>query len=347
MAVTRYSLILLAAILLGCGSDGELLGVIVTDGSVIVVDDGPTDDGATDNGATDGDGTDDGTTDGEVADDGAILTDGGTTSESGFDGEAGLPQPTPFGPPSVVTAVADPNSDSEDPSMTGDSLELYFMSTRSGNPDIWLSVRPSVSAAWGAPTAVKELNTSVDEGAPGVSLDGLTLWFCRSAMPNRPQIWVTTRTARGRAWGAPTPVSELDTAGRQLEPAVDEAQLVMFFSSDRLGAGWDLYSSSRPDLQSVWGPPQLIPELTTTANDWDPFAGAQGLEIWFASTRSGAGDLFWSQRASLTDPFAPPVPIAELNTSSTEGDPTLSPDFRHILFASNRSGRFEIYEAWR
>ena len=54
-----------------------------------------------------------------------------------------------------------------------------------------------------------------------------------------------------------------------------------------------------------------------------------------------------SQRASIADQFAPPVPLAELNTSSTEGDPALSPDFRHILFASNRSGRFEIYEAWR
>jgi hypothetical protein len=349
MAVTRHSLVLLAPILLSCGSEGELLGVIVRDAGVMVVDDGPPNDGAMDGDVTNDGPTVDGPTDGGVVDDGAILTDSGTTPESGLDAEAGVLQPTPFGPPSIVTAIADPNADSEDPSMTGDSLELYFMSTRSGNPDIWLSARPSASAPWGTPTAVKELNTSVDEGAPGVSLDGLTLWFCRSAMPNRPEIWLSTRTARGQAWGPPAAVSELDTAGRQLEPAVDESSLLMFFASDRLGAGWELFSSSRPDVRSIWGTPRSIGELNTSsgANDWDPFTGAGGLQIWFASTRSGGGDLYWSQRASIADQFAPPVPLAELNTSSTEGDPALSPDFRHILFASNRSGRFEIYEAWR
>jgi hypothetical protein len=204
MAVTRHGLALLAPVLLSCGSEGQLLGVIVTDAGVMVVDDGPANDGAMDgDGTLEGPPVDD-ATDGGVVDDGAIPADSATTPESGLDGEAGVLQPRPFGPPSVITAVADPNADSEDPSMTGDSLELYFMSTRSGNPDIWLSARPSTSAPWGAPTAVKELNTSVDEGAPGVSLDGLALWFCRSAMPNRPEIWLSTRAARGQPWGPPT-----------------------------------------------------------------------------------------------------------------------------------------------
>lgn len=348
-----------ASLVLACTTAGELLGVIVTDGGVVEGNVIPTDDGAAPDGsiiATDDaavvDETAIPTDDVAVSEAQGIPTDGGrgTAVEGGDDADAGPPQFLPFGPVSMVAATSDPNSDNQDPSMTGDSLELYFMSTRTGNPDIWVSSRPSTSAPWGTATPVRQLNTSLDEGAPGVSVDGLNLWFCRSVMASHPEIWFTSRTSRSLPWGAPSTVTELNTAGRQLEPAVDESMLLMFFSSDRAdGGGWDLYSSSRRTVRSVWAAPREIVELNTPsrANDLDPFAGAYGLQIWFASTRSGGGDLYWSHRAALADRFAPPVPIKELNTPSDERDPTLSPDLRHILFASNRSGRFQIYEAWR
>ncbi|MDP9001856.1 MAG: hypothetical protein M3O46_17285 [Myxococcota bacterium] len=355
----RQHLVAVAAVLLvACGSAGELLGVILTvdggvpDGSVISADDGSAADDATIP-----------TDDGGVADDTAIpsddvaaadaqniSTDGARTIDGGDDAEGGSLQFVPFGPVSMLVATSDPNADNEDPSMTGDSLELYFMSTRTGNADVWVSVRPSATAPWGAPTSVRQINTSLDEGAPGVSLDGLSLWFCRSVTFSRPEIWLTTRASRSLPWGPPAPVPELNTVGRQLEPAVDESMLLIFFASDRVDAGgWDLYSSSRPTVRAVWAAPREVVELNTAAraNDGDPFVGAYGLQVWFASTRTGSGDLYWSHRVSLTDRFAPPVPVKELNTPWAESDPTLSSDFRHILFASNRSGRFQIYEAWR
>ena len=51
--------------------------------------------------------------------------------------------------------------------------------------------------------------------------------------------------------------------------------------------------------------------------------------------------------AQATDPFGPPMPITELNTSSREQDPWLTPDLRYIMFSSDSGGRMDIYEASR
>jgi WD40-like Beta Propeller Repeat len=332
-AVKRSALAALAAWLLGCGSVVELLGVIGADGGSTGLDAGLPDSTV----------SRDASSDSEAAADSAAAEAQSDAADAG-DGaalDAGFLR-TPFGPPAIVAAIADIDADNEDPSMTGDSLELYFSSTRSGNQDIWLSVRSSADAGWGAPTPVTELNSPTGEGAPGVSLDGLTIWFSRSS-----QVLVSTRTARTQPWGTPSPVAELNTPGSQLDPAVDESSLLLFFASNRGDAGYDLYASSRPDLLSAWSPPAPIPGLNTPVDDLDPFVGSFGLQVWFASSRSGAGDLFWSSRSSVTDPFAPPVALDSLNTAFKESDPTLSADFHYILFASSRAGMPQIYEAYR
>ncbi len=330
-AVKRSALVALALPLLGCGSVAELLGVIFTDAgsSAVAGEDG----GAPETGVI-VEGGADVLASGEG---GSFDADGGL---SDVDADAALDAGflmTPFGTPTLVTALADIDADNEDPSMTGDSLELYFMSNRNGTGDIWVSLRSSPDAGWGAPQPVMELNTD-----GGVSLDGLTMWFSRSGA-----IWVTTRGARGQPWSPPSPVSELNKVGSQLDPAVDESSLLMFFASNRADAGYDLYSSSRPNTMATWGDPAPITGVNSASDDLDPFVGSYGLQVWFASSRSGAGDLFWSYRGSTTDAFVAPIPLDSLNTATKESDPTLSADFRYILFASNRIGMPQIYEAYR
>ena len=314
----------------------ELLGVITTDAGSAPVDAGEGADAAP---ASDASGDRDAALESGTAEGGAFDADADAILDADADG---LLLRTPFGPPSLVTAIADIDADNEDPSMTGDSLELYFLSKRAGTADIWRSLRASPDAGWGTPQPVTELNSDAGEGAPGVSLDGLTMWFSRTS-----QVWVTNRAARMQPWAAPSPVTQLNTAGGNLDPAVDESSLLLFFASDRGDAGWDLYASSRPDVVSAWGAPAPIPSLNTGADDLDPFVASYGLQVWFASSRSGAGDLFWSYRASTADPFVTPVALDTLNTSSKESDPTLSADLHYILFASDRLGLPQIFEAYR
>src|SRR5262252_585029 len=74
----------------------------------------------------------------------------GTVAGDGGAGDAAATPPR-FSPPVLVAALSDTASIDEDPTFTGDLLELYFMSTRAGDRDIWTSTRASADDPWGAP----------------------------------------------------------------------------------------------------------------------------------------------------------------------------------------------------
>ena len=64
----------------------------------------------------------------------------------------------------------------------------------------------------------------------------------------------------------------------------------------------------------------------------------------FTSMRSGVGDIYWSARQSLAEPFAPLVALDDLNSGDYDPDTTLSVDLGYLMFSSTRSGNAEIYE---
>jgi len=95
-----------------------------------------------------------------------------------------------------------------DPEISGDGLSLYFSyrNIGAGTPaDIVVSQRTDINSAWGTPQAVNgSVNTEYDEKFPGISMDGLILFF----MSPRPggygayDIYYSTRAAINDPWGA-------------------------------------------------------------------------------------------------------------------------------------------------
>jgi len=260
-----------------------------------------------------------------------------------------------FSAPQIVAAVSDPMAWDSDPTFTGDLRELYFMSDRSGSPDIWVSRRASASDPWGSPTIVSVLNSPASESGPAVSLDGLNIWFATEREAGSRHIWKSSRASTLDAWAPPMVVSELASTAKDSGPAVDALETTMFFGSNRAGStALHIYFTTRANTYAPWGAVKQVPGVNSNAfEDWDPFlaagagAGAEGggLVILFASTRQGAGDIFWSQRQSTAEPFPTPVPMVELNSAAPDTDPNLSPDMTYIMFDSQRAGNFDIYEA--
>jgi Tol biopolymer transport system component len=167
------------------------------------------------------------------------------------------------------------------------------------------------------------------------------------------RLYVSRRAARDQPWMPPQPESDLGPSLQDRAPSLDAARLQMVFGSQRGTATVPhLYSATRADEGAAW---QNIVELTAINSAWqdlDPALYAAGRALIFASRRTGQGrtaDLYRTARADERSPFdVTPVAIDELNTGdSSEGDPWLSEDGRHILFASDRSGRNRIYEARR
>jgi hypothetical protein len=260
---------------------------------------------------------------------------------------AGAPR---FAPPQLVAALSDPTADDEDPTFTGDLRELYFSSDRNGTSDIWVSHRASADVPWGAPSLVPELSSpAAIDRSPSVSLDGLAIWFTTDRDTTRGRIWRSSRPSTLALWSTPVPVSELASSAFDTAPSVDATETIMFFSSFRSPfPTYDIYSTTRPSVAAPWSPPSRVAGLDTSADEQDPFVAQGGLVVFFTLSRGpmGQGDLYWSSRRSTDAAFPPALPVAGVNSPFPDQDPALSPDLLYLMFASSRSGNFEIYETW-
>jgi hypothetical protein len=271
----------------------------------------------------------------------------------------------PFGPPEVISVLSEGATDASttdggtpdasNPTFTADLLELYFTTGRDGGlglSDIWDSRRASPSDPWGAPAPVRELNSADTETSPGISADGLTIWFesDRPGGKGKYDVWMATRPNRNSAWTAPVNVPELSSTDDDMaHPAMGSPLLILAATRSLTPPEWDLLWATRPDQTSPFGTPTPITELNSSSSDVDPYLSADGLEFFFNSNRveSNDEDLYYATRTSTTGKFSEPQPITELNTTSKERDPWLSPDLRYIIFTSNRSGTYLIYQATR
>lgn len=268
---------------------------------------------------------------------GATLPGGFTVTELGA-----------FAPPTLIAGVNDPDASDDDPSLTGDRLELYFNSGRGGGPgggDIWFSTRASTSDPWGAPAVVPVVNSAQAETTPSISLDGLTLYFA-SARSGNQDVYVATRASRTAPWSTPVRIAELSSPGDDSGVHVSATGLMVMLTSNRDGA-IRIYQSTRASTADPWGTPVQQTALIVRDDQWDPcIADAERL-VLFGANVGGLGDLYAAQRASPLSPFDAPVLVEGVNTAADEEDPWISEDLRYLVFVSNVSGVEKIYETQR
>lgn len=127
---------------------------------------------------------------------------------------------SPQGPWGPAVPVVELNSlfDEYAPSLTGDGLEIYFLSTGWGNPGgVWPSIfratRASRNEPFGTPTLVVELLTMRAHRDVEVSYDGLSLAWVEFAEQGLGfQVGHAERAARDAPWNPPAVWSELGHA---------------------------------------------------------------------------------------------------------------------------------------
>lgn len=262
-------------------------------------------------------------------------------------------QPGTFGPPQIVPGLRSDTDDVQDPSLTFEETEIYFVSPTSGQNDIWVSRRTVSTDAWGPSTLVTELSSAQNDEDPEVSVDGLTMYLTSDRGGDGRRLYVSQRRTRDTPWQAPARVDGLGSSTVDQAPTVDRGQLYLVFASQRGGAGdVHLFAAMRPDASAVWQSAAEITALGSAWQDTDPALFSDGRALLFASRRLTQGktsDLFQATRSDVSSPFASSLaPITELNTADhAEEDPWVSQNGRHIVFVSDRSGRSRIYEAWR
>jgi len=254
-----------------------------------------------------------------------------------------------FGPPRLVAELASSET-TENPTLTGDLLEIYFSSSRDGNDsDIWFAQRTSAFAPFDPPRRVRALDSPRQEWSSAVATDGLTLWFGSDRrFGSGLDIWVTTRSGRSVDWNEPEILPVLNSPANDVARPPGMRGLVMPLGSERGSPSvYRSYFATRASITSAFDAPQPIPELIfPDATTMDVFLTDDGLTIFYASsTAGGPADFFTARRRSTSDPFSSMEPVLDLNTTASERDPWLSPDGTVFFFASDRSGTMNIYTA--
>ena len=208
--------------------------------------------------------------------------------------------------------------------------------------------------AFGTPTNLgPAVNTSVEDGGPCVSPDGLSFYFYSFFQAfGVPTVRMATRETVDGPWSEAV----------DLAPSVFPTGASLCFSADGLsvlfesfrsgGSGQaDLWMASRETVSGPWGPPvNLGPNVNSTALDMCASISADGLAIFFQSNRaggSGAEDIHVSTRASTAEPWRPAVNLGPIvNSPAYDGSPCILPDGLTLLFTSNRPGGFGDNDIW-
>jgi hypothetical protein len=292
-------------------------------------------------------------------------------------GTAAAPIYTAWSAPVWLGPVVNSASTEQGPALSADGLSLYFYSGRSGgvgSDDIWVSQRPTVSAAWGAPANVgSTINSTSRDYVPAFSSDGHWMYFASDRPggfgPPPPAVQTADLYQSYRAdvhddfsqtptnpggWQTPTNLGAgVNTAASENGNGYFDngGHPQLFFGSDRIGPAGsaDMYVSNL-QADGSWGQATLIPELSSPATENRPSLRSDGLEIFFYSSRAGGvggTDLWTATRASVDDVWSTPMNLGPtVNTAGTELHPYLSADATTLVFGSSRPGGSGNTDLW-
>jgi len=161
-------------------------------------------------------------------------------------------------------------------------------------------------------------------------------------------------------FGEPTPVLNVSTWETETGSSISADGLELYFYSERPGGygGSDLYVAKRQTTYDDWGPPvNLGPAVNSPHGEYDPIISGDGLTLYFSDGLwdvqrprpggFGGGDIWATRRETLSDPWGVPENLGEgVNSSATEGGPSISSDGLSLFFECGRPGGSGSYDIW-
>ena len=276
---------------------------------------------------------------------------------------AGVDQPAygPWGTPVNLGPVVNSPANEQHPAISKDGLSLYVSSDRPGGlggTDIWVSQRASIDDPWGAPVNLgPNINSSGNDLAPTFTPDGHHLYFHSTGRGGcgLADLFVARRHDKRDDFGwelAENLGCVVNGPYADAGPTYfeDEATGIttLYFTvqnnppgSDQ---GFDIYATTRMGEEGAFGPPALVPELSSPFRDTRTTIRRDGLEMIISSGRPGgvgSEDLWVSTRGSTLDPWETPVNLGPVvNSTAFDGAPALSFDGVTLYFFSERAGGF-------
>ena len=251
----------------------------------------------------------------------------------------------PFGTPVPIVEL---NTIAPDGTLrlSPDELTGYFWSRTSGTARIYHASRGAIDEPFTV-SPVTGLTTTDHDLDPVLATDGSVLVF-RHNIPGD-ELW-TARKVDAVTFASPLPMTNINLPSVEQQPYVLGAAEALVFSSDRNGANFDLWLSTR--VGNLFGTPVRLLDLNLGGSaEGDPVLTSDGLTIYFRSNRAGGPgqfDIYAATRSSTaTTTFSPPMLVPNINSAVDDGPSWISPDGCRIYLSSDRDGTNDIFVATR
>jgi hypothetical protein len=206
------------------------------------------------------------------------------------------------------------------------------------------------SIRFNAPVPLAIINdASVYDRDPFLTADELTIYFS-TGRTGSAKVFTATRASVANNFGPPTEASPFSSTANETKLSIAANELIAVVGSDRLGTsgGIDVWESIRTSTTQQW--PAMnrtnVMMVDSAGNEQDPTLSADGQRLYLAPDQPSPQHLAVATRGG-DGRFGPPVPLAQLASTSGDADPSPTPDERILAFASNRSGNGDLYYATR
>jgi hypothetical protein len=137
-------------------------------------------------------------------------------------------------------------------------------------------------------------------------------------------------------FGTPQPLTSLNTSKYEAQAELSPDELTIYFESDRLNAGLNVFTASRPDTSSAFGSVAPLTSLNFTGADtWNVTLRDNGLAAYIVTDQNAADHMYKTTRASSLASFGPPqlMPSPIVNGEQ----PFVRPD-NLVLYYTDHSG---------
>jgi hypothetical protein len=189
------------------------------------------------------------------------------------------------------------------------------------------------------PVPVPGLTSEGEEYGIWLTPDELTAYFASDrgdlGGPGDYDLYRARRSAIAEPFAQPSLVPILNTAFSERKAVLAVDGLRLFFSSDRpgLGAGEDIYVSTRPNTLSDFGVPGLLSGINSAQGDLVHSVSSDGRYLYFdRPATSTERDIFLFDLSTAT----PTGPVTELVSVYDEGHAVASADDLTVYWATTR-----------
>jgi len=166
-------------------------------------------------------------------------------------------------------------------------------------------------------------------------------------------------SAQFASWSSPVNLGPVvNSKGIDQCVCISNDGLSLYFSSNR-NAKWgmrDLFVSRRTHRSAPWGPPQVVPAVSSPHDESCPALSLDQLKLYFASNRPGGcggTDFYVSERSNPYDDFGWGAPVnlgcesdGHVNSAASEQTPSFfeAEDGTQVMyFTSTRGGGNDVY----